>query len=231
MSYFTTTITWGTGLQATSDRLNEIVSGLRLSGDSVDGTTITLSSGALSVGVLGAANLGADSVTTTKILDGNVTLAKLAADSVNASKIVALSITGGLIAETTIGWSKTLTADRANQADMQSETASHFVSPDVLKYHPGAAKAYGRISFANGSGTVTGGYNISGATDTGSGREVTLANAMANTSYVVVATPSAGGAPVNYTINSTTKFTLDGPTEGSGRELAVVIYGQLAVPP
>src|SRR6478736_6453889 len=185
MSYGTTTITFADGMQVTSARMNEIMSGFRLASQSVDATTITLSSGVLSVGVLSAANLGADSVVTAKILDGNVTLAKLAADSVNASKIVALSITGSLIAETTIGWTKTLTADRATQADMQSETAANFVSPDVLKYHPGVAKAYGTVAFENGSAAVTGGYNVTSASDTGTAREITLANAMANTAYAV----------------------------------------------
>lgn len=228
MSYATTTITFSDGMQVTSARLNEIISGFRIASDSVDSTTITLSSGVLSVGVLSAANLGADSVVTAKILDGNVTLAKLATDSVNASKIVALSITGSLIAETTIGWTKTLTADRAVQADMHSETASHFVSPDVLKYHPGVAKAYGTVAFENGSATVTGGYNVTSASDTGSAREVTLSVTMANTNYVVEVTGNGGGAPWAVSGKTTTKFTVDGPTEAASRNFSFVVYGQLA---
>lgn len=228
MSYLTTTITWSSGLQVTSTRLNEIVTGLRIASDSVDASTITLSSGVLSVGTIAAANIGANAVTTVKILDANVTADKLATDSVTSIKIIADAITTAKIADGAVTWLKTASADRAVQADMQSETAAHFVSPDVLKYHPGVAKAYGTVAFENGVTTITGGYNVTSASDTGSAREVTLAVTMANTNYVVDVTGNGGGAPWAVTGKTTTKFTVDGPTEASGRTFSFVVFGQLA---
>lgn len=229
MSHFTATLTWADGLQVTSARMNEITSGLRLGSDSVDGTTITLSSGVLSVGVLGSSNYGNASIPTAALQDALVTNVKLGLLSVATGNIQPLAITGSLIAETTLGWTKTLTADRAIQADMQSETAAHFVSPDVLKYHPGVAKAYGTVAMENGVVTITGGYNVTSATDTGGeSREVTLAITMANTNYVVVATGNGGGSPLTVTGKTTTKFTIEGSASASGRNASFVVFGQRA---
>lgn len=229
MAKFTTTQTFADGDQVTSTTLNGIVSGLSLSSDSVDATTVTLSGGgALSVGTISAGNIGANAVTTVKILDANVTAAKLATDAVETAKIKDAAVTTAKIADANVSWAKTLTADRAVQADMQSETASHYVSPDVLKYHPGVAKAYGTVAFENGVTTITGGYNVTSATDTGSGRTVTLAVTMANTNYVVVMTGNGGGSQFNVTAKTTTTFTFDGPAEASGRTASFVVFGQLA---
>lgn len=228
MSYFTTTIDFADSNQVTSAKLDQITSGLRLASESVDATTITLSSGVLSVGVLGAANLGAAIVTTVKIADANVTADKLASDSVTSTKILDGAVTVDKLASESVTYAKTETDDRATQADMQSETASHFVPPNVVKYHPGVAKAYGTVAFENGVATVTGGYNVTSASDTGSGREVTLAVTMANTNYVVFATGNGGGSQFNVTGKTTTKFTLDGPVEASGRTVSFIVFGQLA---
>lgn len=227
MSYFTGK-SFSPG-QVDSSDFNEITSLLRLASDSVDGSTITLTAGVLSAGVFSASNYGALSVGTAALAELAVTAGKLAADSVTTAKILDLNVTGAKIAETTIAWSKTLTADRATQADIQSGTASHFVPPDVLKYIPGVAKAYGRVSFANGSATITGGFNVSGGTDLGLSRRITLTNAMADTNYTVVANCNETGAPVNWTISSATQFILEGPgTEASGREISFAVYGTLA---
>jgi len=228
MAKFTTTITFADGTQVTSARLNEIISGLSLASDSVDGTTITLSSGVLSVGTIAAGNIGALAVGTAALAAGAVTAAKLGAQAVETANIKLLNVTGATIAEETIPWTKTLTADRAVQADMQSETASHFVPPNVIKYHPGVAKAYGTVALENGVTTITGGYNITSATDTGSGREITMAVTMANTNYVVMGTASSGGTPVTVSGKTTTKFTLDASAETAGRTISFLVFGQLA---
>ena len=228
MAKFSTTQSFANGDQVTSTTLNAIVSGLTLESDSVDATTITVASGVLSVGTISAGNIGANAVTTAKILDANVTAAKLASDSVTTAKILDANVTTAKIADASVSWAKTLTADRAVQADMQSETASHYVSPDVLKYHPGIAKAYGTVAFENGVTTVTGGYNVTSAADTGSGRTVTLAVTMANTNYVVVMTGNGGGSQFNVTAKTTTTFTFDGPAEAASRTASFVVFGQLA---
>lgn len=230
MAKASTTINFADGDQVTSTKLDQIIGGFSLESDSVDATTVTLSSGVLSVGTISAGNIGANAVTTVKILDANVTAAKLATDAVETAKIKDSAVTTAKIADANVSWAKTLTADRAVQADMQSETASHFVSPDVLKYHPGVSKAGGIVAFENGSATVTGGYNVSGATDTGSGRQITLSVTMANTNYRVHCTYQDGssvGAALAVTNNSTTQFTIYG-TEATGRKIVFDVFGQLA---
>jgi hypothetical protein len=229
MAKATTTITFANGDQVTSAKLNQIISGFSLGADSADGTTITLSGGGvLSVGTLSAANYGALSVGTAALAAGAVTTAKLGAQAVETANIKLLSVTGATIAEETIPWTKTLTADRAVQADMQSEAAAHFVAPNILKFHPGVAKAYGTVAFENGVATITGGYNVTSATDGGSTRVITLAVTMANTNYVVMATGNGGGSQFNVTSKTTTQFTLDGPIQASGRTVSFVVFGQLA---
>ena len=229
MAKATTTITFADGDQVTSSTLNQIIGGFSLGSDSVDSSTIILSGGGvLSVGTIAAGNIGANAVTTVKINDLAVTSGKLAADSVTTAKILDANVTTAKIADASVSWAKTLTADRAVQADMQSETASHYVSPDVLKFHPGVAKAYGTVAFENGVTTITGGYNVTSAVDTGSGRTVTLAVTMANTNYVVMMTGNGGGSQFNVTAKTTTTFTFDGPAEASGRTASFTVFGQLA---
>jgi hypothetical protein len=230
MAKATTTITFADGDQVTSTKLNQIISGFSLSSDSVDATTVTQSSGVLSVGTLSAANYGALSVGTSALAATSVTAAKLATDAVETAKIKDAAVTTVKIADANVSWAKTLTADRAVQADMQSETASHFVAPDVLKYHPGVAKAYGIVSAVNGSATLTGGYNITSATESGADRVIALSVTMANTNYVVLAayedTTSTGNAPAIHT-KTTTGFSI-GTTEAAGRKVVFTVFGQLA---
>ena len=228
MAKFTTTQSFADGDQLTSTTLNAIVSGLSLSADSVDASTVTVAAGVISVGTISAGNIGANAVTTVKINDLAVTTAKINDLAVTAGKLAADSVTTAKILDANVSWAKTLTADRAVQADMQSETASHYVSPDVLKYHPGVAKAYGTVGLENGVTTITGGYNITSATDTGSGREITMAITMANTNYIVVGTASSGGTPVTVSGKTTTKFTLDASAEVAGRTISFLVFGQLA---
>lgn len=227
MAKFTTTQAFADSDQVTSTKLNAIISGLSADDDLAGDSTLTVAGGALKVGVITAANLSADAVTTVKILDANVTAGKIATDAVTTVKILDSAVTAAKVAVDAVAWTKTLTADRAVQADMQSETASHFVPPDVLKYHPGIAKAYGTVAFENGVTTITGGYKVTSATDTGSGREITLAVTMANTNYVVTAT-GTGGSQFDVTGKTTTKFTLSGPIEAASRSVSFVVHGQLA---
>lgn len=77
----------------------------------------------------------------------------------------------------------------AAQADMESPSSVALaVTPGVVKYHPGVAKAW--VLF-NGTGTVAIGasHNVSSITDNGVGLyTVNLTSAMSSTSYVAVAT-------------------------------------------
>jgi hypothetical protein len=228
MAKFTTTQSFANSEQITSGKLNAIVSGLSADADLAADGTIVVSAGALRVGVISQTNLQSNSVTTAKIADANVTEGKIAAGAVTEGKIAAGAVTAGKIADEAVTYAKTLPADRAVQADMQAESAAHFTSPDVLKFHPGVAKAYGRVALETGSVAITGGYNVTSATDTGSGREITLSITMANTNYVVIATASSGGTPVTVSGKTTTKFTLDASLEAAGRYIEFVVFGQRA---
>jgi len=231
MSYATTTITWSSGLQVTSARLNEITSGFRLGSDSADGTTITLSSGVLSVGVLGASNYGGLSIPRSALENDIINGTKVADDAIDSEHCAAGFIDEEHFSTGCLPWAATKSADRAVQADMQSETADHFVSPSVLKYHPGVCKAYGVVSAVNGSAALdSGSLNVASATESGSDRVITFTNAMANANYAVDVfyedSTSVGNAPAVHT-KTTGGFKI-GVTEATGRKVGFKVHGQLA---
>lgn len=226
MAYFSNSTNFSDGDQVTSTSLDSITINLRLASDSADGTTITVASGVLSVGVLSSSNLGANSVTTNTITDASVTASKLATDSVETAKIKDANVTLAKMAADSVSWDKILDADKAVQADMQSETTDHFVSPSVLKYFPGVSKAGGVVTMADG--TIAGGYNITGgATGSATSRTVTLAVTMANTNYRVQFGQEDSATTANapsITAKTTTTFTIN----GGGTKYGFDIFGQLA---
>jgi hypothetical protein len=232
MAKFTTTQTFNTGDQITSGKLNSIVTGLAADSDLAADSTITVSSGQISVGTISASNIGSSAVITAKIAADAVTGAKIADDAVDSEHYVDGSIDEAHLATGAVTWAKTATDDKAAQSDMEGESASHYVSPDVMKYHPGIAKAYGVIDWENGSATVSGGFNISGASDTGgTSRQVTLDVTMANANYTVVATwveGSSVAAGLAIENKTTTTFDVFGAAEASGRKIQIVVYGDLA---
>lgn len=226
MAYFTNSTNFTDGDQVTSITLDGITTGLRLGSDSADGTTILITSGQLSLGVVGAANLGANSVTTNSILDANVTAAKLATDSVETAKIKDAAVTNAKLLDGTILFVKLGAGALATQTDMQSETASKLAAAATMKYHPGVSKAGGVVNMSTGA--ITGGYNITGsATGSATSRTVTLAVTMANTNYRVQFsqedTATTANAP-SITAKTTTTLTIN----GGGTSYGFDIFGQLA---
>lgn len=232
MAKATTTINFADGDQVTSTKLDQIIGGFALGADSADGTTITINgSGVISLGTVTAANMGANAVTTNTILDANVTAAKLATDAVETAKIKDAAVTNAKILDGTILFVKFGAAALATQAEMQSETASKLAAAATMKYHPGIAKAYGTVSLVSGVTTITGGYNVTSAIDTGTGRQITLSVTMANTNYQVLVTYKDTGAVANsvaYSVDSATQFTLQAGAEAAGRAVTFIIFGQLA---
>lgn len=224
MAKFVTTQTFSDGDQVTSTTLNAIVSGLSASTDLLADSTITISSGQLAVGVITASNIGALSVTNAKLAADAVDGAKIADDSVDSEHYVAGSIDEEHYADGSVSYAKTKTADRAVQADMESETASHFVAPDQMTYHPGVAKAHGVVTMSDGSVT---GYNVdSSASGSASERTITLSNTMANSTYTVLITPENASTTANAPVVSaktTTTFTVV-----SGVPLGFAVFGDLA---
>lgn len=230
MAYFTGE-TFSDTDQVTSTDLNNITINLRLSSQSVDASTITLNSGVLSVGVLGASNYGNATIPSTAYAPLSVGNAALALLSVATGNIQLLAVTDALIAATTITFGKLATAALAAQADMQSETASKLAAAATMKYHPGIPKAYGTVSLASGVTTITGGYNVTSASDTGTSRRITLAVTMANTNYTVVGFYKDSGAVANsvaWEVVSATQFDLHAGAEAAGRSVSFIVYGQLA---
>lgn len=226
MAYLTTTVDFSNNDQVTSGKLDEITSGMRLASESVDGTTVTLSSGVLSVGVLGSANLGASSVTTNVIADLAVTAGKLAADAVETAKIKDAAVTNAKLLDGTILFVKLGAGALATQTDMQSETASKLAAAATMKYHPGTSKAGGVVTMATGA--ISGGYNTSGsATGSATSRVITLSVTMANTNYRVQFsqedTATTANAP-SITAKTTTTFTIN----GGGTAYGFDVFGTLA---
>lgn len=231
MAKATTTITFADGDQVTSAKLNQIMSGFSLGADSVDGVTILNAAGVLSLGVAAAANIGADAVTTAKVLNENITAAKLAPDAVETAKIDDLAVTNAKVADTTLTFGKMATAAVGTQIENQSETASKLVAAAFAKYLPGMAKAYGRVDCAAGSAALTGAYNVTSATESGTAREIVFTNAMANSNYIVAfayESPAVVAAVPVITAKSATGFTFELGGEAASRFIHFLVHGQLA---
>jgi len=226
MAKFETSQIWADGDQVTSTKLNLVISGLSAGADLAADGTITVSSGAIRVGTITAGNYGALSIPTAAYQAASITSAKLASEAVETANIKLLNVTGATIAEATIPWTKTLAADRAVAADMQAESAAHFVSPDVLKHHPGVSKAGGVLNMASGS--IAGAHGVSSsASGSSTSRTVTLSATMENTNYRVLITPGDTGTIANapvITAKTTSSFTI---ASGSNT-IDFSVFGQLA---
>lgn len=232
MAILVTGKTW-TNEQITPAGLNETANSATFAAGAVDGSTTALSGGAIIVKDLGVtdAKLASNAVTTGKINDASVTSAKLAASISFAGKTLAFDagqILTASIADDAITYAK---VDTATQAEMEGESAAGVATPDFLKYHPGIAKAYGKVEFS--SGNNSGGsdqYNVTSVSGTGTTRTVNLAVTMSGTDYQVVVTTQNTSTTSNspgYNITSATSFSIF-QNENSGQEMSFVVYGTLA---
>lgn len=85
-------------------------------------------------------------------------------------------------------WSNLLTGDAAaTQSNLQSETNEvTFARPDRMKYSPGVAKAWAKVTFSGGTPSLAAAYNVSSITDNGAGNTtLNFTNAMATSDYAV----------------------------------------------
>ena len=57
--------------------------------------------------------------------------------------------------------------DNAVQSEMEASTGGHTVTPDVLKFHPSAAKGWANVGVV---ADINASYNVSGVTDEGTGQ-------------------------------------------------------------
>ena len=129
---------------------------------------------------------------------------------------------------------------QANQAAVEAETNEDtYVPPDLLRHHPGVAKAHGYTDGdSSGGGTLTGAYNISAVTNDSNGRYTWTWNTdFSNDDYTMIAvineTTAAGTADADRAGNTagagkTSTFVqmhvTDGDTLGSLPHY-VVAYG------
>lgn len=96
------------------------------------GTGSINSSGAFASGVVNAAAIGSDAVTTAKILDANVTVDKLASNSVTTAKIVDSNVTAGKLASDSVTTAKILDANvTADKLASNSVTTAKILNANV----------------------------------------------------------------------------------------------------
>tara|TARA_R110002051_G_scaffold97612_1_gene167813 strand:- start:806 stop:1507 length:702 start_codon:yes stop_codon:yes gene_type:complete len=220
--------------QITPALLNQMWTSSTFNSSAVDDSTTALSGGAVIVKDAGivAAKLASNSVTTVKILDDNVTTAKILDDNVTTAKILDANVTTAKISNDAVTYDK---VDTATQAEMEGSSSAGVCVPDILKHHPGIAKAYGRVD-ATGSGANTlqaGSYNVASVAQSSADSDftrVTLTNAMDNTNYTVVVTQDSGRSSYdkNATATVVSANTFDVGTNEDGQYLFFVVYGKLA---
>lgn len=223
--------TFANGDQVTTTKLNNLVDNATFSSGAVDNSTITLhASGYVQVGVIQTGNIAANSITTAKLADSTgasdgVTTAKLATGAVTTAKIADISVTIPKIA----------TGAFATQSSMASQTASLIVTPDVVKYSPPTAKAYGTFTIASTPRTLSGAFNVSVTRISSTATQVTFTSAMSSAAYSVVCTYGRSGssgtafaaAPSPYD-KQTTGFKIAHTAEASDYEIGFSVFGTLA---
>lgn len=222
---------WANGDQLTVANLNSLFTSATLATGAVDDSSTTLSSGSLIVKDLGisTAKLAANAVTAGKMAttqDWSAFTITLPSSVVAAGNIASDAVTTAKILDDNVTYAK---VDVATQAELEAETSAGVATPDVLKYHPGVAKAYGTVEFSNGDFAVSNTYNVTSASESGATRTITLAVTMANTNYVVMLVNEdvvQTSAPF-ITAKTTTTFTI-ADTETTNKLVSFVVFGDLA---
>jgi len=230
MPGFATTITFADGDQVTSSKLNEIVGGLAPTSDLLADGTLAIVLGQIKLGTVLIGNMGANSVGTTQLVDGSVTNAKLGPTSVGTANIQPLSVSGPRIMSGAVDFSKINANALPAKGQMQNETSQLLVTPDMVRYSPGVAKAYGGFNITGTGRTLrTGSYNITSLTRVDSTHTtVVIDTDMSTTLYVAVAQfESDGTENLSATIydKQTGTFRIMHPAEGPGRAISFVVYG------
>lgn len=237
MGAVNTTYTFTATDVITSTRMNNILDQSTITETAIIGTTLAISTGKLSVatGGIRANELAANAVTTTAILDANVSPAKLSnadfGDFTVASGVA--TIDAGVVTFTKIA-----TAAVGTVAEVRAETASKLVTADNVKQSPPAAKAYGSFTIATSARTLSGNYNVSVTRLTSTTTQVTFTASMASAAYSVVTQTTNSGAtsgpgididanPMVYDKQST-GFKIQHQSESTNRAIDFVVFGTLA---
>lgn len=118
----------------------------------LDGSTLSKSASGLKVAALGvtSAELAADSVITSKILDANVTVAKLAADSVSTVKIIDANVTAAKLATDSVSTIKIVDAN-VTAAKLATDSVSTIKIVDANVTNAKIATGIDAAKLADGS--------------------------------------------------------------------------------
>jgi hypothetical protein len=221
----------------TSTKMNDIIDQTTMTGDSILGTTLEVSSGKLKIRSQGITNseLGVGSVTTTAIQDNSVTPIKL-----SNSDFGDFTVSSGVatIDANAVTFTKLAAAAVATVAEVKAETASKLVTADNVKQSPPSAKAYGSFTTTISTRTLSGSYNVSVTRLTASTSQVTFTASMASAAYSVVAQTTNSGVtsgtgididanPIVYDKQST-GFKIQHQSESTNRAVDFVVFGTLA---
>jgi len=237
MGAIDTTYTFTATDVITSTRMNNILDQSTITETAIIGSTLAVTAGKLFVkaGGITSNELAANAITTTAILDANVTPAKLS-DSDFGDFTVASGI--ATIDAGVVTFTKIATAAVGTVAEVKAETASKLVTADNVRQSPPAAKAYGSFTTTASSRILSGSYNVSVTRLTASTSQVTFTASMASAAYSVVAqTTNSGvtsGAGIDIDANpivydkQSTGFKIQHQSESTNRAIDFVVFGTLA---
>jgi hypothetical protein len=235
MGAIDTTYTFTATDVITSTRMNNILDQSTVTPTAIIGTTLAVSAGKLSVaaGGIKANELAANAVTTTAILDANVSPAKLSnadfGDFTVASGVA--TIDAGVVT-----FAKIATAAVGTVAEVKAQTASKLVTADNVKQSPPAAKAYGSFTTTASSRILSGAYNVASVTRVDSANTtIAFTSAMASAEYTVLCQTTNSGVtgagidanPIVYA-KTTIGFNVLHQTESTNRAIDFVVFGTLA---
>ena len=170
-----------------------------------NGVLTTNSSGTLSAGLLGTANIANDAVSTAKIADDAVTRDKIADDAVNNTKIANGSVGTNELMNTSVTTDK-LANDAVTAAKLADTSVSAGSYGSATAIPAITVDAQGRITAAS-TNTVNTTTNLSIVTSTGS---VTVASSTGTNASIAQASSSAAGV-----MSTTHHDKLDGIESGA----------------
>ena len=258
MPKVTTSTSFSEDDQLSHSSLNSLFTNSSFHSSAVDDTTLELSSGAMRLKAAGggngidtthikddainAAKIADDAVETAQIKDAAVTTAKLGPDAVDGTKIADDAIDQTHLAGTLISGHAELEALPTAAQDFILVSDNGVLKKlDFMKWLP-LPRAYSRIAGHSSSPSLAGNYACSLASyaDVGAGANIytiTLANAMADTNYVV--NVQVGPHPTdNYwddeastpsvQIDSTTQFRIHWKTDWKTVDAYFVVHGELS---
>lgn len=257
MPKVTTSTSFSENDQLSHTSLNSLFTNSSFHSSAVDDTTLELSSGAMRLKAAGggngiatshinddainAAKIADDAVETAQIKDAAVVAAKLGPDAVDGTKIADDAIDQTHLAGTLISGHAELEALPTAAQDFILVSDNGVLKKlDFMKWLP-LPRAYSRIAGHSSTPSLAGEYACSLASyANGSGAStytITLANAMADTNYVVNVQvgphPSSvywhdDASTPSVQIDSTTQFRIHWNSNHKTEDLYFVVHGELS---